>query len=110
MRSKLSLIQSVVSVEYAAPAVLVITALLVRHTRSHDSHMTPLPPAPSVSPLALCVAGGVCVWRTVQLRVAGVDTAQQGGGAEEAVCASHEREGPAAGESHKQQLRVSDAR
>lgn len=40
LRSKLSVVQSVVSVEYAAPAVLLVTALLVSLTRSHDYHVS----------------------------------------------------------------------
>ena len=40
LRSKLSIVQSVVSVEYAAPVVLLVTALLVSLTRSHDYHVS----------------------------------------------------------------------
>jgi hypothetical protein len=60
--------------------------------------------APEVSPLALPAASDVCVWRIVQLRVAGLDPSQQGSGSQEAVCPAHEGEGAAPGQDHQQQL------
>ena len=73
-------------------------------TWSHDCHVTTVVPAPEVSPLALPAASDVCVWRIVQLRVAGLDPSQQGSGSQEAVCPAHEGEGAAPGQDHQQQL------